>query len=252
MGARNTKESFIQKAQTKHGERYDYSRVVYINNKTSVEIICPEHGVFYQRPDSHLVGKGCPFCGLDKQKSLLYGVGVNDLYLTQTVGKNSPLYLSWKGMLERCYKNGGIRGYEDCSVCEQWHKLSNYREFFDENYIEGFAIDKDFLIPGNKVYRPEACIFIPTEINSLLIKCGRDENGKLRGVNYSERLGKYVANVSFSAIGKRIHIGVYDTEAEAERAYISKKREIIKQIADKYRDKMPELTYLAIINHQFS
>ena len=50
-------------------------------------------------------------------------------------------------MLERCYKNGGIRGYEDCSVCEQWHKLSNYREFFDENYIEGFAIDKDFLIP---------------------------------------------------------------------------------------------------------
>lgn len=42
------------------------------------------------------------------------------------------------------------------------------------------------------------------------------------------------------------------TEAEAERAYISKKREIIKQIADKYRNKMPELPYLAIINHQFS
>ena len=119
MGVRNTKETFIQKALTKHGEQYDYSRVVYVNNKTPVEIICPEHGVFYQRPDSHLVGKGCPFCGLDKQKSLLYGVGVNDLYLTQTVGKNSPLYLSWKGMLERCYKNGGIRGYEDCSVCEQ-------------------------------------------------------------------------------------------------------------------------------------
>ena len=56
-------EDFIKKAKAIHGDnKYDYSRVNYINGKTKVEIICPEHGSFWQVPTSHLSGCGCPRC----------------------------------------------------------------------------------------------------------------------------------------------------------------------------------------------
>jgi superfamily II DNA or RNA helicase len=58
-----TKE-FIEKAKEIHGNKYDYSKVEYINSKTKVKIICPEHGVFEQQPSNHLMNKGCLLCGL--------------------------------------------------------------------------------------------------------------------------------------------------------------------------------------------
>ena len=54
---------FIWKAIQKHGYKYDYRKVEYINNKTKVCIICPEHGEFWQRPDAHLYqNQNCPIC----------------------------------------------------------------------------------------------------------------------------------------------------------------------------------------------
>ena len=57
-----TKEEFIKKAREVHGDKYDYSKVKYINNYTKVCIICPEHGEFWQNANSHLRGCGCPKC----------------------------------------------------------------------------------------------------------------------------------------------------------------------------------------------
>ena len=57
------KERFIDKAQKIHGDRYDYSQVEYVNNKTDVIVICPEHGPFPVAPQDHLQGmNGCPKC----------------------------------------------------------------------------------------------------------------------------------------------------------------------------------------------
>lgn len=58
--------SFIDKAKQIHGDKYDYSRVVYVNTHTKVEIICPEHGEFWQTPAKHLAGKGCQKCANEK------------------------------------------------------------------------------------------------------------------------------------------------------------------------------------------
>ena len=55
-------ESFIERAKEVHGEKYDYSKVEYINCKLKVCIICPEHGEFWQTPDAHIQGRGCPVC----------------------------------------------------------------------------------------------------------------------------------------------------------------------------------------------
>ena len=57
-----TTEEFIQKAKAVHGDKYDYSKVEYVNSKTKVCIICPEHGEFLQTPEKHLIGRGCPAC----------------------------------------------------------------------------------------------------------------------------------------------------------------------------------------------
>jgi very-short-patch-repair endonuclease len=57
-----TTETFIEKAKIKHSNKYDYSKVHYIDSKTKVCIICPKHGEFSQRPNDHLVGKGCKKC----------------------------------------------------------------------------------------------------------------------------------------------------------------------------------------------
>ena len=59
-------DNFIEKAKAVHGNKYSYSRVLYTNNKTPVEIICPIHGVFKQTPDKHLSGQGCPMCAGEK------------------------------------------------------------------------------------------------------------------------------------------------------------------------------------------
>lgn len=59
---RLTTDLFIQKARAVHGDKYDYSLVVYKNNRELMPIICPEHGVFYQSALNHLAGKGCSLC----------------------------------------------------------------------------------------------------------------------------------------------------------------------------------------------
>ena len=57
-----TRESFIERCKVLYGDKYDYSKVKYVNTKTKVDIICPEHGVFAITPDKHLSGQGCKKC----------------------------------------------------------------------------------------------------------------------------------------------------------------------------------------------
>ena len=59
----NNTDNFINKAKSIHKNRYDYSKTKYVNSKTKVCIICPEHGEFWQLPSSHLIGCGCSECG---------------------------------------------------------------------------------------------------------------------------------------------------------------------------------------------
>lgn len=63
---RQTREDFIEQAKAAHGDRYDYSKVVYINNYSEVTIVCPDHGPFKQVPSIHVRNHGCPDCGSNK------------------------------------------------------------------------------------------------------------------------------------------------------------------------------------------
>lgn len=64
-----TTKAFIENAKEIHGDKYDYSNVNYKNNKVPVCIICADHGAFWQKPNDHLMGHGCPKCGRKQSTS---------------------------------------------------------------------------------------------------------------------------------------------------------------------------------------
>lgn len=64
-------EEFIVKSKITHGDLYDYSKVEYINARTKVCIVCNKHGEFWQNPNNHTQGQGCPVCSSSKGELLI-------------------------------------------------------------------------------------------------------------------------------------------------------------------------------------
>lgn len=66
-------ETFIKDAKAVHGDKYNYDKVVYINNKVPVIVTCPEHGDFSVKPNNHLTGKsGCPLCSTSAPEKVIW------------------------------------------------------------------------------------------------------------------------------------------------------------------------------------
>ncbi len=70
LNQRDTLEQFIEKAKKVHGNKYDYSKVNYVNSDMEVNIICQEHGIFSQLPGVHKGGHGCDACAIEKNANL--------------------------------------------------------------------------------------------------------------------------------------------------------------------------------------
>lgn len=149
-------------------------------------------------------------------------------------------YNTWSHMIRRCYGFGGdkIKTYDDCSVCEEWLCFENYEKWFDDNYIEGFQVDKDLKIIGNRIYSPETCVFIPNRINAIL---GFKTNNTIRkeeykhlpvGVSYHKRDKVYTARCWNG--DKLLHLGYHSSPEEAFREYKTCKENIIKSVSRKY------------------
>ena len=100
------------------------------------------------------------------------------------IGKNmdyeAKTFRSWKNMLRRCYDPvHSVKSYSDVTVCEEWLNFTNFYYWHLENDYaldgEDLQLDKDILIPGNRVYSPEACLLVPASVNLLF----RRNNAKL-------------------------------------------------------------------------
>lgn len=65
-----TTDEWIQRAKQVHGDKYDYSLTEYVNQRTNVKVICPIHGLFEQKADSHIRGNGCRLCGLQSENHI--------------------------------------------------------------------------------------------------------------------------------------------------------------------------------------
>lgn len=187
----------------------------------------------------------------------VYGVGIVGLEKTKNghdIFYNS--YTRWNSMLRRCFnekEKERTPTYKDVTCCEEWKYYKNFKEWYNENYyeVEGerMALDKDILHKGNKIYSPDNCVFTPERINTLFVK--RDNlRGKLPvGVNYFNKGNKkYRAQCNYEDKGN-ITLGLFDTPEDAFYiGYKPFKESYIKQIADKYKDRIPEKLYNAMYN----
>tara|TARA_R110000782_G_scaffold85221_2_gene165724 strand:- start:21 stop:659 length:639 start_codon:yes stop_codon:yes gene_type:complete len=93
------------------------------------------------------------------------GLGIHKAYVD---GRRCRSYSVWSNMMRRCYDikvQAKQPTYKGCSVCDEWHNYQNYAEWFDKNQIEGFEVDKDIKINGNKIYSPSACSFVSKKDN---------------------------------------------------------------------------------------
>jgi len=111
MSARLTKEKFVEQSNTIHNFKYDYSKFVYINAHTKGIIICHIHGEFYQNPNSHKNGYGCPTCGGTKKSSLLEFVNFVD-----------PLHLFKYDYSKFVYVNSSTKGIIICPIHGQFEQ----------------------------------------------------------------------------------------------------------------------------------
>lgn len=174
-----------------------------------------------------------------KTSKLVYGVGINDLdEPVYKNGKNLKFYTIWKDMLRRCYSNKlqkKFPTYVGCSVCPEWLSLSNFKVWFDINYQDGMALDKDILIKGNRVYCPEACSFIPRYINNLLTDAGAIRGELPCGVSAQKpdpKTGKISTTYrSFCSYGNGKQLNkTFKTVAEAAAWYSATKKKVVKEI----------------------
>ena len=99
---------------------------------------------------------------------------------------------------------------------------------------EGLELDKDIISPGNNIYSPETCCFIPKPLNALLTdrKAARGEHP--RGVIFNKSAGKYQSSCGFR--GKSKHVGMYSTSEAASLAYRKYKHALVRQIASEQID----------------
>ena len=176
-----------------------------------------------------------------KNRSLLFGVGVNDAhYLVTSKSKQKrvtcPFYRKWVDMLKRCYDpkylNKNI-SYRDCYVCDDWLFFSTFKSWMESQDWQGKQLDKDLLISKNKIYSPLSCMFVSREVNSLITRPSCTFNLPI-GVSYCIKRSKFMATCRYK--GKSKYIGVYDNKNKAFQAYKEFKYKIIKELALKQNE----------------
>lgn len=165
-------------------------------------------------------------------------------------------YIVWDSMLQRCYsenENQRIRNhtYDDCKVCDEWLTYSNFEKWFNKNYKEGQQLDKDILFEGNKLYSPETCCFVPSDINTMMITRQTKKSCLPTGVSETKK-GKYQVIVKDRVKSKRI--GTFDDVFEAFEAYRRHKKQRLKEISyDHYKKgEINQKIYEAILRHEFN
>lgn len=251
MGKRLTTEEFIEKARKVHGSKYDYSKVAYKKKDKKVCIICPVHGEFWQMPCTHLRGHGCQECGRVRKRTRVCKIGINDLPISdKKEAWWKACYSHWIGMLARCKSENSLKRhptYSGCSVCDEWCYLSKFKEWFLKHYKEGWHLDKDILVKGNKVYSPDTCCFVPHELNNLVLTRARRRGKYPIGVCYIKWGNRYGAFISSHGKARKIS-GYFKTPEEAFYAYKEAKEAWIKEIADKWKEQIEPRVYEAMYN----
>jgi len=174
-----------------------------------------------------------------------YGYNAEGEYSSKTHPK---LYTTWKGMLERSYSEGVHKrqpNYRNVTVHKDWHNLQTFGKWFEENYVEGYQLDKDLLSVGdNKIYSADTCVFIPMHLNLFLAHKKPKASPLPLGVSPGKNKKRFKASIR--SRGKAKQIGTFDTVEEASQAYQKARAEEAELLKEEYKDILPQKALDAI------
>ena len=168
----------------------------------------------------------------------LFGIVLNDADYMTTPTVNGvmlwdPAYRAWCNMLKRaCDKKFHEKQptYSDVTVCKEWHSFSAFRNWWLENYREGYSLDKDLLVVGNREYGPSACVYVPRWLNNLTTDRGASRGELPIGVSFCKQTGKYRSECNNPITGKRCYLGCFTTPESAHDAWLNYKLNLAEQL----------------------
>lgn len=220
------KEKFIEKARNVHGDKYDYSKVIYNNCKERVCIICPQHGEFWQTPDNHINAKqGCPKCG--REKAIANETLTSEKFIEKArkIHGDNYDYSKVKYVDNKtkvciiCPQHGefwqtpanhtNIRLKQGCPKCK-FEKLSEIQRMTKEEFIS-----KAIKVHGNKYdYSQVIMNGLHNKVKIYCKKCGKyfyqEANSHLYGRGCPNCLNKNLTTSTIVTMFKNVHGNKYD------------------------------------------
>lgn len=183
------------------------------------------------------------------RKGIILGIAINDadynVYVTTRIDgrkKNlwvCPFYRVWLGMIKRCFdaKTHNLQPtYSGCSVVGDWLKFSSFRNWMIAHKWQGMALDKDILLPGNKIYGPDFCVFIPQSLNSFLTDSASIRGEFPIGVSWHLKTKKFHAECRNPFSGKKESLGYFHCAEQGHEAWRRRKHEHACAYADTQED----------------
>jgi hypothetical protein len=188
-------------------------------------------------------------------KGLVRGIGIYEpRVLCMTDAPHLPrVYSVWNCMLRRTTteyieKNPSYAGL---SVADEFHRFSDFAEWMMRQIgwsKEGYQLDKDLLVKGNRVYSPETCVFLPPAVNTVIISRANDRENIPIGIRKYRDGRRYLARIRMG--GGMIHLGIFDDSDSAFFAYKEAKEAYIKRLAVQYRSEIDPRAYAAMMAYE--
>ena len=211
-------EEFISRAKEVHGDKYDYSKVEYINSSTNVTIICPKHGEFEQKPYNHLIGNGCQYCAgnvkLSDEEFISKAKEVHgnkyDYSKVEYVNNRIPVIIicpEHGEFLQAPDKHIGGHGCEKCGRISIANKKRSSKEEFIEKAIKVHGNKYDYSKVEYVANNIPVCIICP-EHGEFLQSPSSHLNGC--GCARCSRPHSGLTKDEFVAEAKKIHGNKYD------------------------------------------
>jgi hypothetical protein len=148
-----------------------------------------------------------------------------------------PAKRVWDHMLDRCFsEREQVRfpHYLGCTVSDEWLSFMAFYRWMAGQPWQGAHLDKDIILPGNKVYAPEFCAFVPPSLNIAIKGTGGSSKGLPPGVAREHKTGKFTARLTLG--DGRLYLGFFETAMEAGEAYRVARRAKLHALADQQSD----------------
>ena len=155
-------------------------------------------------------------------------------------GSHVKMYRTWLGMLTRVYDESQRHKhptYKDVSVHKDWLNFQTFGKWFEENYINGWDIDKDLLSGESKIYGPDTCVFIPPSLNNFMTNVKSDNTSGRVGVSWHKRDCVWQANIRID--NKLKYLGSFNDLEKASDTYKKYRKEQAKRFQLEYQNILP-------------